>query len=81
MKNPKKYRISGLHWAENPIYVFQEMKLAGLISNSYIHVHLSDLYIPGILLPIWLPKIGSPILGIYKSLTDTGKWKLGDRTL
>jgi hypothetical protein len=30
------------------------MKLCGLIPNSYIHVSVSDLYIPRIGLPIWL---------------------------
>jgi hypothetical protein len=42
------------HCTENPIYVFSEMKLCGLILNSYIHVSVSDLYIPRIGLPIWL---------------------------
>jgi hypothetical protein len=50
---------------ENPIYVFPEMKLHGLIPYSYIHVSVSDLYIPRI------GKIGRPIMVIYKSLTDT----------
>jgi len=44
----------------NSIYVFQEMKLGGLVSNSYIHVSLSDLYIPGILLPIWMQQNRQP---------------------
>ncbi len=39
---------------QNPIYVFPEMKLHGLIPNSYIHVSLSGLYIPRIALPIWM---------------------------
>jgi hypothetical protein len=42
-----------LHWIENPISVFPEMKLRGLVPNSYIHVSVSDLYIPRIGLPIW----------------------------
>jgi hypothetical protein len=42
------------HCTENPIYVFPEMKLRGLIPNSYIHVPVSDLYSPRIGLPIWL---------------------------
>ncbi len=34
------------HCTKNPIYAFPEMKLRGLVSNSYIHaVSLSDLYI------------------------------------
>ncbi len=36
------------------MYVFPEMKLRGLVPNSYIHVSVSDLYIPRIGLPIWL---------------------------
>ncbi len=43
-----------LHCTENPIYVFPEIKLRGLIPNSYIHVSVSDLYIPRIGLPKWL---------------------------
>ncbi len=42
------------HYTENPIYVFPERKLCGLVPNSYIHVSVSDLYIPRIGLPIWL---------------------------
>ncbi len=50
------------------------MKLLGLVSNSNIHVSVRNLYIPS-------QQIGRPILGIYKSVTDTWMWKLGDRTL
>jgi hypothetical protein len=39
---------------ENPIHVFPEMKLCGLVPNSYIHVSVSYLYIPKIGLSIWL---------------------------
>jgi len=39
---------------ENPIYLFPEMKLRGLVLNSYSQVSLSDLCIPRIDLPIWL---------------------------
>jgi hypothetical protein len=52
--------------------MFPEMELHGLSSNFHIHVSMSDLYIPTVGLPILL-------LGIYKSLTDTGMWKLGLR--
>ena len=31
---------------ENPIYVFPEMKLLGLVSNFHIHAYVNDLYIP-----------------------------------
>jgi hypothetical protein len=34
--------------------VFSEMKLCGLVPNSSIHVAVSNLYISGIGLPIWL---------------------------
>jgi hypothetical protein len=59
-----------VHCNENPIYVFLEMKLGGLVPNSYIHVSVSDLYIPRCGLSIWLQKNSWPILVIYKSLTD-----------
>jgi hypothetical protein len=39
--------------------------------NFYIHVSVSDLYIPTNDLPILLQEICRPILGIYKSLTHT----------
>ncbi len=68
-------------WCTVPIdtiYVFPEIKQRGFVSNSCIHVSLNDLYIPRISLP---SKISRPILGIYKSLTDTWMWNLGDRTL
>jgi hypothetical protein len=47
------------------------MKLCSLFPNSYIHVKVSDLYIPRIGLPIGCGQIGRPMLGIYKSLIDT----------
>jgi hypothetical protein len=34
--------------------IFPEMKLRDFVSNSYILVSVSDLYISGIGLPIWL---------------------------
>jgi hypothetical protein len=37
-----------VHFTENPIYVFPEMKLHGLIPNSCIRGSVSDLYIPRI---------------------------------
>jgi hypothetical protein len=43
-----------IHCTENPIYLFPEMILRGLVPNSYIHVPVSDLYIPRIGLPVWL---------------------------
>jgi hypothetical protein len=60
------------HCTENPIYVFPEMKLPGLVPNSYIHVSVSNLYIPRVSLPICPSKIGSNCENtVYKSLTDT----------
>ncbi len=58
-----------VHCTKNPIYVLPEMKLCGLFPNSYIHVSVSDLYIPW----GWSAYLaaGRLILGIYKSLTDT----------
>ncbi len=37
--------------------------------------------LPGSVCLLGCSKIGRPILGIYKSLTDTWMWKVGDRTL
>ncbi len=34
-----------IHFTKNPIYVFSEMKLHGLVPNSYFYVSASDLYI------------------------------------
>ncbi len=45
--------------------------------NFHIHVSMSDLYIPRISPHISCSRIGRPIIGIYKSLTDTWMWKLG----
>jgi hypothetical protein len=56
------------------------MKLLGLIPNSYIHVSVSNLYIPRIGLPFGCSKIGRPFLRKYKLLTDTGaveNWETG----
>ena len=46
------------------------MKLRGLIPNFHIQVSVSDSYIPTIGPYILLQKMGGPIEGIYKSLTD-----------
>ncbi len=42
------------HCKEIPIYVFLEKELRGLSPNFYIHVSVSDLYIPTIGPPIYL---------------------------
>jgi hypothetical protein len=52
-----------------------ENEYRGLSPNFHIHASVSDLYIPTIGLPILLEEICRPILGLYKSLTDTLMWK------
>jgi hypothetical protein len=47
-------RANTTHWTENRIYVFPEKELRSLSPNSYIHVSVSDLYIPRIGPHIWL---------------------------
>jgi hypothetical protein len=42
-----------MHCKEDPIYVFQEMKLRGVVPSFHSHVPVINLYIP---------KIGPPIL-------------------
>jgi hypothetical protein len=56
---------------ENLKRIFPEKELCGHRPNFHIHVSVSDLYIPTLDLPILLQEICGPILGIYKSLTDT----------
>ncbi len=51
--------------------IFTEKEYRGLSPNFHIHASVSDLYIPTIGLPILLEEICRPILGLYKSLTDT----------
>jgi hypothetical protein len=43
-------------YTENSKQIFPEIKLRGLSPNSYIHVSVSDLYIPEIGLPNLLQK-------------------------
>jgi hypothetical protein len=52
---------------QDPIYVFPELKLRGLVPNFYIHVSVSDLYIPTIGPPIVLQQNRQTILGIFVS--------------
>jgi hypothetical protein len=52
------------HCTENWKQKFPEKKLRGLVTNSYIHVSVSDLY-------ILTSRIGRPIVGIYESLIGT----------
>ncbi len=58
--------------------IFPEMKLRGVIPNFCIHVSVSDLYI-STSLPILLYCVCGPIMGIWKSLTDTCMQKLETR--
>jgi hypothetical protein len=53
------------------------MQIIGVANSN--KGHCKDLYIPTIDLPNLLQEICGPILGIYKSLTDTRMWKLGLR--
>jgi hypothetical protein len=66
----RRYTLQ-IHCTENSKQIFPEMKLRGLVPNFHIHVSVSDLYIPMIGPPILLQKLGGPIVGIFKSLTDT----------
>ncbi len=63
--------------SKNSKQIFPEKELHVHSPNFHIHVSVSDLYIPTINLPILLQEICGPILGKYKSLTDTWMWKLG----
>jgi hypothetical protein len=56
---------------ENPMYVFLFWELLGHTPKFYIHVSVSDLYIPGIGPHTLLQQNRKSIVGIYKSLTDT----------
>ena len=65
--------------AENLKQIFPEKEHRGHSPNFHIHVSVSDLYVSTMGLPFLLEEICGPILGIYKSLTDTWMWKLGLR--
>jgi hypothetical protein len=65
--------------AKNLKQIFPEKEYWGLSPNFHIHVSVSKLYIPTMGLPFLLEEICGPILGIYKSHTDTLMWKLGLR--
>ena len=64
---------------KNPIYVFTEMKLSGIIPISYIHVSVSSLYIPWSVCLFGYSKISRSILWwIYKFLIyiyKCGNWE------
>ncbi len=52
-----------MHCTENRSYVLSEKELRGLNPNSYIHVSVSDLYIPRISPHIWLQQNRQTDLG------------------
>ncbi len=56
---------------ENLKQIFPEKEYRGLSLNFHIHVSVSELHISTMDLPFLLEEICGPILGIYKSLTDT----------
>ncbi len=58
--------------------LFLKQNYNALSPNSYTHISVRDLYISRIGL-LYCSQICGPILGIYKSLTDTWMWKLGLR--
>ncbi len=51
--------------------IFPEKEYRGLSPKFHIHLSVSDLYFLTISLPLLLEEIFRPILGLYKSLTDT----------
>ncbi len=51
--------------------IVPEKEYRGLSPKFHIHASVSDVYISTIGLPILLEEICRPILGLYKSLTDT----------
>ncbi len=77
MVNAQSSRWFKLHCKGNSVYIFLFWELRGLSPNFYIHVSVSDLYIPRIGSHISSSRNGSSIVGIYKSLKDTWMWKLG----
>jgi hypothetical protein len=64
-----------MHCPENLKQIFPEMKLRSHVPNFYKHVSVSDLlyilYIHAIGAQTQYRKIGGPIVGIHKLLTDT----------
>jgi hypothetical protein len=57
--------------AENLKQIFPKKEYRGLSPNFHLHVSVSELYIPTMGLTFLLEEICEPMLGIYKSLTDT----------
>ncbi len=65
-----------IHTAAAIPFIFLFWELRGLSPNFHSHVSVSDLYSPMISLHISSSRIGRPIVGIYKLLTDgeCGNW-------
>ncbi len=57
--------------AEKLKQIFPEKEYRSLSLNFHIHFTASELYISTMGLPFLLEEICGPVLGIYKSLTDT----------
>ncbi len=68
-----------MHCNENPIYVFPEKELRGLSPNFHIHVAWAIYIFPGSVHIFSCTRIGWPIVGIYKLLSDRRMWELGLR--
>jgi hypothetical protein len=70
-----------MHCTENPIYVFPEMKLRGLVPFSNIHVSQSvrNSFIPRLVLLFGCSKIDGSVLGIYSinrsHIHECGNWE------
>ncbi len=60
-------------------FIYSFPGICASLANFYIHVSVSNLYIPRIDPHIFSSRNGSSIVGIYNSLTDTWMWKLGLR--
>jgi hypothetical protein len=60
-----------LHCNGNSVYIILFWELRGLSPNFHIHVSVSDLYIPRIGPHISSSRKGRPMVGLYKTLTDT----------
>ncbi len=72
-RTPPLYMCSTLQRQNTEIskQIFKEKEYQGLSPNFHFHASVSYLYIPKMGLPFLLEEICRPILGLYKSLTDT----------
>ncbi len=73
-----KWHVLFVHCNENPNYLFPEKELRGLSPHSCVCERFI-LYIPGFVHIFSFSRIGSPMVGINKSLTNTWMVKLGLR--